>query len=82
MSDTTCDVCGGPKSKTVPAGVSKKTGKSYDAFQACPTNHRATGGASDEKLDRILDGLTKIYNLLNKDGDIPVVDEEPKIPGF
>lgn len=30
----TCPQCGSPI-KTVPAGVSKKTGKAYQAFQAC-----------------------------------------------
>lgn len=30
-----CKVCGSPK-KDIPAGISKKTGKPYSAFQACP----------------------------------------------
>jgi len=30
-----CPKCGNPM-KVVPAGISKKTGKPYDAFQTCP----------------------------------------------
>lgn len=32
---TNCNVCGS-ELKIIPAGVSKKTGKSYSAFTACP----------------------------------------------
>ena len=32
-----CQSCGA-ELKTIPAGISKKTGKSYNAFQACPNN--------------------------------------------
>ena len=33
----TCGGCGQPKDKLVPAGVSKKTGKRYNAFHVCQT---------------------------------------------
>lgn len=35
-----CNICGNPKSKWVPPGVSKKSGKPYQGFFSCPTNHR------------------------------------------
>lgn len=30
-----CKVCGSPM-KTIPPGISKKTGKPYNSFEACP----------------------------------------------
>lgn len=35
--DTICQQCGSVK-KVIPAGVSKKTGRPYKAFSACPKN--------------------------------------------
>lgn len=44
-ADTAYDPCPNPgcgelKTKWVPPGVSKKTGRAYQGFYACPTNHR------------------------------------------
>lgn len=36
-----CPVCGG-EIKTIPAGISKKTGKPYESFTSCPNRCRTS----------------------------------------
>ena len=36
-----CNICGGPKNKWVPPGVSKSSGKAYSGFFGCPVDHRS-----------------------------------------
>jgi len=36
MEKTVCSNCGSPNIKLIPAGVSKKTGRKYNAFWSCP----------------------------------------------
>lgn len=38
-----CQICGAVM-KVVPAGVSKKTGKPYNSFTACPEGHQQPRG--------------------------------------
>jgi uncharacterized protein with PIN domain len=77
-----CDVCG-LDMVLRPAGVSKRTNEPYDAFWSCPNCYKKgtqnkydqydTKNETDDKLDRILNGLTiihsqqeEIMNLLKK----------------
>ena len=38
-----CQICGA-EMKVIPAGVSRKTGKSYNSFTACPEGHQQPRG--------------------------------------
>lgn len=66
-----CVICGN-NMRHVPAGVSRKTGKPYNEFWTCPNNCKIPGTKGDqfqqidEKLERILNGITMLYNLLKK----------------
>lgn len=66
MPEQTCDKHEGAEMRQIPAGVSKKTGKPYNAFWVCEecdrekkANFRGGGSAGlkeiNDKLDRILD---------------------------
>jgi hypothetical protein len=77
METKQCAVCGS-EMKLIPAGVSKKTGKPYSAFMACPNKCQQPKKSSadtqliidilmglDRKIDRIherFDGLAKYLN--------------------
>ncbi len=71
-----CISCGSPNNKLILAGVSRKTGKHYDAFYSCsdcgktestisrPTPRRASGShpsaKNDEKFESIMTYLEQI----------------------
>lgn len=90
MKQDVCQGCGKIKSKLVPAGVSKKTGKPYQAFYACEncksvpkktTNDlEARIGAKfmeiDERFKEIED---YIYNV-KKAPEINVSEDEEGLP--
>lgn len=48
-----CETCGKPKMKQIPAGVSKKTGKPYNAFMVCET---CKAGDKPKFAPKIADG--------------------------
>ena len=66
-----CDICGADKVER-PAGISKRTGKPYEAFMACPnyrehpkTPQNATQGVSGGN-EEVLDACRKIYVKLEE----------------
>lgn len=71
-----CKVCGSPK-RTIPAGVSKATGKPYSAFEACPNRckePREDKPDSNEGMRIVGEMLADIqvkvnamYDILNKE---------------
>ena len=59
-----CPRCGGP-TKTVPAGVSKRTGKSYGQFEACMDRDcKPAPKGVDPRIEDIVKKLDQIIFLL------------------
>ena len=89
-----CSICGGVM-KTIPAGISKKTGNPYNEFTACEKGCRKPS-ATDEKFEKLLEALRGIYGVLDeikqntsqpkdKEGEPEIQEEylkegEPEIP--
>jgi len=64
-----CNKCGG-NIKTIPAGVSKKTGRPYNEFsvcEVCSTPHKENGGnKSSEALQIINDNILALHKKIDK----------------
>ena len=65
--EKTCDNCGGA-TRTIKAGISKRTGKPYDAFEVCdkckpPKSQEKSQGNSKLLLEEI-QGLHKRFDAL------------------
>ena len=76
MENQKCAVCG-KEMKSVPAGVSKRTGKPYEAFMSCPDRCKQpkginTFGNSGVSLDEIDKKLDRVLVLL---GDSPITQK-------
>ena len=63
-----CETCGN-QMKKVPAGISKKTGKSYKEFYVCETC-KPKQGSKDNTQEHILTGLRSIFKLLEETNKI------------
>lgn len=63
-----CKVCG-KQMRLIPAGVSKRTGQPYSAFEACPDKCKQPKGGSDEGMrvmgEILADIQTKVTAILN-----------------
>ena len=64
MENNICEVCGSLK-KLIPAGISKISGKSYQAFYACPNKCGKKGNSYQPKQETsseaVVEGLRAIY---------------------
>lgn len=64
-----CNFCGATL-KEIPAGVSKKTGKPYKAFTACPSGCKQdkpfVPEKKDDGMDFVLDELRNVNRRLDK----------------
>lgn len=64
MNENKCSICGSPM-KTIPAGVSKATGKPYNSFEVCEKGCRKPS-PNDEKFERLINGMTMIHKVLEE----------------
>ena len=89
---TNCPVCQSPI-KTVPAGISKKNGQPYQAFQACSNRQctwkpektpnvqaasNASAGKMVELLDQMLRSLLRIEVILANPSKVHTAQAELK----
>ena len=76
MENKNCAVCSKPM-RLIPAGVSKNTGKAYDAFYACPDRckqPKVNSGVSNQTIEIMGEILADIqvkvnaiYSIINKE---------------
>ena len=74
MNENKCAICGG-NLKHVPAGVSKKTGNPYQAFDVCEKGCRKPS-QTDEKFEKLMTALRGIYSVLDDIRKQGIIEEK------